>query len=341
MNLEQAGWNGRVEALFSTYAPQGAVPARVSAVFRSSCRVVTAGGETEAVARPLPAVGDWVALREGADAVVDLVLPPWSALTRTDPGTGSPQVLAANVDVVIVVAPADRLRLSRVERELVVAWDSGAQPLVVVTKLDLVADSEAVLDSVRNRTIGVDVIGTSALTGDGVTSIAERLVPDRTTVLLGPSGAGKSSLANAVLGAEVMAVSAVRSDDKRGRHTTTARHLLALPGGGVLIDTPGLRSLGVTTDGGGIEAMFADVEDLALACRFADCAHSSEPGCAVTEAVDAGDLDAGRLASYRKLEREAAYASRREDRHAAMAEAQRWKAIAKANRTRPVKQTNR
>ena len=334
------GWNGRVEALFGTYAPAGAVPGRVSSVFQSSCRVVTADGEADAVARPLPAVGDWVALRAGTQLVVDLVLPPWSALTRTDPGTGSPQVLATNVDIVIVIAPADRLHLSRVERELVVSWDSGAQPVVVVTKLDLVDDVDALLASVAARAIGVDVIGTSAEDGRGVDEVASLIAPDRTAVLLGPSGAGKSSLANALLGAERMATGEVRDDDHRGRHTTTSRNLFPLPTGGVLIDTPGLRSLGISDDGG-IAATFSDIEDLATKCRFSDCRHVTEPGCAVTGAIASGDLDEGRLRNYQKLEREAAYAARRDDRAAALAEAQRWKAIAKVNRARPPKQTNR
>lgn len=340
MQLQQAGWNARVEALFGTYAPEGTVPARVTSVSRSSCRVVTPTGETDAVGRPLPAVGDWVALRPGPQAVVELVLPAWSALTRTDPGTGSPQVLAANIDVVIVVAPADRLRLSRVERELVVAWDSGAQPLVVLTKTDLLDDVEGTLDDVRARALGVDVIGTSAEDGTGVDEVAAALAPDRTAVLLGPSGAGKSSLANALLGSTVMATGEVRDEDHRGRHTTTTRNLFALPTGGVLIDTPGLRSLGII-DGGGVAATFADIEELATACRFSDCGHATEPGCAVQAAVADGGLDGARLANYRKLEREAAYAARREDRHAALAEEQRWKAITKANRSRPPKQINR
>jgi ribosome small subunit-dependent GTPase A len=340
VQLEQVGWNERVQALFGTYAPEGAVPARVSAVFRSSCRVVTAAGEIDAVARPLPAVGDWVVLRSAREPVVDLVLPAWSALTRTDPGTGSPQVLAANVDVVVVVAPGDRLRLSRVERELVAAWDSGAQPIVVVTKNDLLEDRDATLDTVRARAIGVEVIGTSTETGDGVDAVAALLRPDRTAVLLGPSGAGKSSLANALLGATIMAIGDVREEDHRGRHTTTSRNLFALPGGGVLIDTPGLRSLGIT-DGGGISSTFSDIEELASLCRFSDCMHEGEPGCAVAAAVLAGDLDQARLQNYRKLEREAAYAARRDDRIAAAAEAERWKAITKANRSRPPKQINR
>jgi ribosome biogenesis GTPase len=255
----------------------------------------------------LPAVGDWIAVK---GEVVRAVLPRWSELTRADPSGAAVQVLAANIDLVLITSPADRLSPARVERELTVAWDSGACPLVVVTKSDL-ADQEAV-SALADRVVGVDVLTTSSTTGQGLQELYARLRPARTAVLLGPSGAGKSTLANALAGADALATSAVRDRDRRGRHTTTSRQLITIPGGGVLIDTPGLRSLGLAGDVP-VEAAFPDIEILAGACRFTDCRHQTEPGCAVEAAAASGELDGGRLTSFRKLQREAAVEARRSD----------------------------
>jgi ribosome biogenesis GTPase / thiamine phosphate phosphatase len=286
------------------------------------------GRERRLRAKPLPAVGDWISVASGA---VREVLPRWSALARADPGDAGVQTLAANVDLVLVTAPADRSSPSRVERELTLAWDSGAVPLVVVTKCDL--DSGAVAETLAARVAGVDVIAVSAVSGEGTAELRARLSPDRTAVLLGPSGAGKSTLANALLGVERLATGNVRDGDRRGRHTTTARQLVAVPGGGVLIDTPGLRSLGLPADIE-IAAGFPDIEALAERCRFADCAHEGEPGCAVAAALASGELAPERLQSFRKLAREVAWERRRHDPVASHAERQVWKARAKQYRAR-------
>lgn len=250
------------------------------------------------------AVGDWVAVRivDEDTRRVHAVLPRRSTLRRQDPGSGqAEQLLAANVDLVLIVAPLDRLRVSRVERELLVAWESGARPVVVLSKADVAEDAAAAADAMARRTGGAEVVTTSARSGEGIDRISALLRPNLTAVLFGPSGAGKSSLANALLGDEVLATGEVRDADHRGRHTTTSRQLVPLPGGGVLIDTPGIRSIGVWGGEEGLSAAFADVQELAMACRFRDCRHEREPGCAVSDAVARGALDPARLDSYRKL----------------------------------------
>ena len=327
------GWGERVVALFNDLADPGDEPARVVRAERSQSVVVSGDGRDHRVTGPSPpAVGDWVVLHDG---VIRHVLPRWSAVTRRDPGGARDQVLAANADLVIITAPADRLSPARVERELAVAWDSGARPLVVLTKADVAAPEARV--ELEARLAGVDVVETSVTTGAGIDSVAEWLRPDRTAVLLGPSGAGKSSLANALLGSERLATGTVRDADHRGRHTTTTRQLVAVPGGGVLIDTPGLRSLALS-DGvtGAIDQVFPEIDQLAADCRFADCSHEVEPGCAVTAAVAGGGLAPARLESFRKLQKEAAAAARRVDPLLRKAELSVWKA-----RTKSVRANNR
>ena len=329
------GWNDRVAALLADRLDD-LTPARVVGVTRTTCRVAIPTGaglaEIVAVAQDMPAVGDWVGVDDSNPPAVLSVAERWSELTRQDPHGDRVQVLAANVDVVLVTCPADRPSIERVERETVLAWDAGALPVVLVTKADL-DDADDIVDALRARLVGVDVLRTSARDEDGVDTVAALLAPDRTAVVLGPSGAGKSTLINALLGEERLATAEVRTDDARGRHTTTTRELVALPGGGVVIDTPGLRSLGLGTDREvGMAAAFADIEALAEGCRFRDCAHESEPGCAVVAAVAAGDLDADRFASYRKLAGELAYEERRIDPAAAREQREHWKQINKAMR---------
>ena len=305
--LVPLGWDERVATLFHSVAGPGHQPARVGRVDRDRCTVRTASGAVRAAAAVLPTTGDWVALGRsgplsgghGAAATVDVVLPRRSALER------SGQLLAANVDVVFVVAALDRpLNLNRVERELVLAWDSGARPVVVLTKADASPDATMLAKTVAARAVGVDVVLTSAAQGDGIDEVQGHLRPHRTAVLLGPSGAGKSTLVNRLLDQEAQVTSAVREGDHKGRHTTSSRHLLVVPGGGVLIDTPGLRSVGLTGADDGVALTFPDVEEVAEGCRFRDCRHGSEPGCAVETAVGEGRLDGDRVASYRKLRAE-------------------------------------
>lgn len=315
--LEEIGYSPRWQALFASAAAEGAMPARVVRVSRGSALVATDAGIArakisarllKAATGPadLPVVGDWVAVLDQGDLDVlrmDLVLDRSSAITRGDPGRGSDkQVLAANVDTVFVVHPiAEAPNLRRIERELSLAWDSGAVPVVVLTKADLSIDADAARAAVESVALGVDVLVTSALTPEGAEPLLPYISGHRTAVLVGPSGAGKSTLINALLGEERQATRAVRVNDGRGRHTTVARELFQMPGGGVLVDTPGLRALGLTGSEDGISSAFPDIEELSRSCRFRDCMHSDEPGCAVRAATESGDLAPERLASYHKL----------------------------------------
>ncbi|MGW3955682.1 ribosome small subunit-dependent GTPase A [Streptomyces sp. NPDC004752] len=315
--LAPYGWDVDWEAEFSPYAEQGLLPGRVVRVDRGQCDVITAHGVLRADTAfvtphdPLRVVctGDWAAVDPGGTPrYVRSYLPRRTAFVRSTSSKRSEgQILAANVDQAIVaVSLAVELDLGRVERFLALAWESGAQPVVVLTKADLVPDPVTLGHLVRDvetASPGVPVLTVSALHREGLDALGA-LAGAGTSVLLGQSGAGKSTLANALVGVDVMGVQAARDVDGKGRHTTTTRNLLALPGGGVLIDTPGLRGVGLFDAETGVGQVFAEIEELAEECRFQDCAHDREPGCAVTAAVDTGRLPARRLDSYRKLVRE-------------------------------------
>lgn len=332
--LAAYGWDEGWADEFASYAEQGLVPGRVVRVDRGQCDVVTPGGtvraDTEFVVPrdPMKVVctGDWVAVDpEGSDPrYVRTLLPRRTAFVRSTSSKRSDgQVLATNIDhVVICVTLAAELDLGRIERFLALAmscssgeallhksassWESGTQPVVVLTKADLVPDAVTLahlVQDVETSAPGVPVLAVSAALGDGLDVLAA-VVSGGTSVLLGQSGAGKSTLANALLGQDVMEVQATRDVDGKGRHTTTTRNLLQLPGGGVLIDTPGLRGVGLWDAGAGVGQVFSEIEELAAECRFHDCAHVAEPGCAVLAAVDSGALPQRRLDSYRKLIRE-------------------------------------
>ena len=325
--LVSVGWSDRVRALLSPLVARGLVPARVVGVDRGWCRLATPDGE-RSLSAPGMIVGDWVAL-DGE--TVHEVVPRWSALGRLGPGSGR-QLLAANLDLVLIAVPADRLSSSRVERELVIAWDSGARPVVVLTKLDVAPPGAA--GALASRLGPVDLIATSSVAGEGLDAVRAHLVHPVTAAFMGPSGAGKSTLINALLGAERLAVGAVRDRDHRGRHTTTSRQLIPLPSGGSVIDMPGLRALGTDASEEAVAATFPEIDELAAGCRFADCAHEIEPGCAVVGAAAAGTLGPARLASYRKLMRETAFERRRTDPLARKEEARVWKARTKEQRRR-------
>ncbi|MDT0615672.1 ribosome small subunit-dependent GTPase A [Streptomyces lancefieldiae] len=328
------GWDAGWEAEFAPFAEQGLLPGRVVRVDRGLCDVITATGtvraDTEFVVPrdPMKVVctGDWVAVDpEGSDPLfVRALLPRRTAFVRSTSSKRSEgQVLATNIDhIIICVSLAVELDLGRIERFLALAmssssgdallhksadsWESGAQPVVVLTKADLVTDPVTLaylVQDVETAAPGVPVLTVSAEQGEGLDVLAA-VVSGGTAVLLGQSGAGKSTLANALLGEDVMSVQAIRDVDGKGRHTTTTRNLLALPGGGVLIDTPGLRGVGLWDAGVGVGQVFAEIEELAGGCRFHDCVHESEPGCAVLAAIDSGELPQRRLESYRKLMRE-------------------------------------
>jgi ribosome biogenesis GTPase len=298
---------------------------------------VRAGQQTWRVPSAGLLVGDRVHLDvEAVPVSVAAVAPRSTLLSRAaSDGTSAEQGLAANVDVVVVVEPvAPSPSLGRIERLLVLAWSSGAGPLVVLTKTDLSPDLAGVLEGVQMAAPGVEVLAVSAQRGDGLDALRAHLGPGRTFVLLGPSGAGKSTLVNALAGETLLETGEVRGDG-RGRHTTTHRELVQLPDGSSLIDTPGLRAVGVVGDAASLDDVFAEIAELADACRFRDCAHESEPDCAVQGAVADGELPQRRLASWRKLQREIAYQQRRGDARLEAAERAKWKAIVKQHRSAP------
>jgi ribosome biogenesis GTPase len=326
----------------------GLVPARVVAGHTRYLRVLWDAGETlaevagalkhaAAGAEDLPAVGDWVALRlpagEGS-AVVRAVLPRRTAFVRRAAGKGTvAQVLAANVDTVFLVMGLDGdFNPRRLERALVLAWESGALPVVLLNKTDLADDLAARRAEIERVAVGVPVCALSAKHGEGLDALAPWLVAGRTVALLGSSGVGKSTLVNRLLGREKQKTLEVRESDQRGRHTTTHRELIELPGGALLLDTPGLRELQLWSDGAGLDAVFEDVTTLAAACRFTDCGHGGEPGCAVRAAVAEERLDPARLASYQKLQAELRALEIREDPLKRRAERGRWKSIYKSLR---------
>jgi ribosome biogenesis GTPase len=284
-----------------------------------------------------PAVGDWVAIADTADrAVVHRMFDRRTAMVRRAAGrTGAAQIVAANVDAFLIVTSANRdLNPRRLERYLSAVWDSGAEPIIVLNKIDLAATAEleAMTAAIDAIALGVPRIAVSAATGSGLDALRAPLGRGRTVALVGSSGVGKSSLIHRMLGRELP--DAPVDDNDRGRHTTTRRQLVAIPDGGILIDTPGMRELGLVADDGGLGASFADIAALARSCRFRDCAHQSEPGCAVEAAASSGALEPARLASYRRLLRELAANERRQDPEAAARHRQRWKAVRTSLRQR-------
>ncbi|MGP4092195.1 ribosome small subunit-dependent GTPase A [Streptomyces sp. KR55] len=315
--LAPYGWDEAWAETFAPYDSEGLLPGRVLRVDRGQCDVVTADGVLRADTAfvtphdPLRVVctGDWVAVEPaGNPRYVRTCLPRRTAFVRSTSSKRSEgQILAANVDhAIVAVSLAVDVDLGRIERFLALAWESGAQPVVVLTKADLVPDAATLahlVQDVETTAPGVPVLAVSALDGDGLEVLAA-VVSGGTSVLLGQSGAGKSTLANALLGEDVMDVQATRDVDGKGRHTTTTRNLLLLPASGVLIDTPGLRGVGLWDAETGVGHVFSEIEELAERCRFHDCAHESEPGCAVLAAIDSGELAVRRLESYRKLLRE-------------------------------------
>lgn len=326
--LVRLGYTQYWRVLFDSYAGEGLLPGRVARSDRGSCLVAWAGGlgraqpsvrlrKAAGSAVDLPAAGDWVALRDGAEAQVDeimlieAVLPRRTAFIRSDPGNETAgQVLAANIDVVFVVhALGAEPNLRRIERELAVAWESGAQPVIALTKADLASDPDADVATVSAVASGVDVLSVSVPTSRGVQSLLSYCSGNRTVALIGPSGSGKSTLINAMIGEDRQATREVRVGDGKGRHTTVARELVPVPGGGVLVDTPGLRALALWDADHGISRVFGDIEELARSCRFVDCTHLREPGCALVAAVERGEVPAERLLSYQKLAQESARVS--------------------------------
>jgi ribosome biogenesis GTPase len=343
--LQDLGWDDDWAAQLEALAENQFIAGRVAAQHRGTFVLWTERGELSAelagslrhraeVGGTLPAVGDWVAVDAHASgaATIRHVLPRRGTFSRKENLDGSTeQVLAANIDTAfILTSVGEDLSARRVERYLTMAWESGAQPVVVLTKIDL-GDVAGALTELATVTVGAPLHPVSNLTGDGVDDVRQYVQPARTAVLLGSSGVGKSSLLNRLAGTQLMRTSAVAADGT-GRHTTTHRELIRLESGALIIDTPGLRELQLWTAGEGFSAAFDDVETLAAECRFNDCAHTHEPGCAVLAAVDDGTLELDRLRSWRKLQRELESIAARSDKRLRAARKQRWKQRARTMR---------
>ncbi|MDQ5838027.1 MAG: ribosome small subunit-dependent GTPase A [Acidobacteriota bacterium] len=348
--LEDYGWTEHTASAFAPFAVEGFEPGRVFLQHNRIYALYTESGECEAettgrlryLARgteDLPAVGDWVVIRRMTDegkAKIHEILPRRSKFSRRAAGRETEeQIVAANVDTVFLVTGLDNdYNPRRVERYLIMAWESGADPVVVLNKADLIADAEEKREEAERVAPGVPVLLLSAKRGEGVEQLSPYIVRGRTVALMGSSGVGKSTIVNCLLGSEVQRTQEVRLSDAKGRHTTTHRELFLLGSGGLVLDTPGMRELQLMLSERGLRETFEEIEDAASRCRFSDCRHEGEPGCAVREALDAGALDAARYENYRKMQAEMRHAATLVDQRKAQEEKARVKRIHRAfNRT--------
>ncbi len=352
MNLESLGWNTYFERYFEEYTSFGFVPARISYEQKNLYQIYSEAGEFNAELSgkmqyasfsrsDLPAVGDWVALQalyDDGHSIIHAVLPRKTVFSRKiasgsdrrSGGMTDEQVLAANIDTVLLVSGLDRdLNLRRLERYLTLAYNSGAAPVIILNKADLCEEIETCLGEVESIAFGVPVHAISAAKQQGLGELNDYLQSGKTVAFLGSSGVGKSTLINVLLGYERQRVKTISSHVNKGQHTTTSRELILLPSGGVVIDTPGMRELQLWGDDSNLQHAFEDVEALAAQCRFSDCEHQTEPGCAVKTAIEAGELDEERFQSYLKLKKELEFLEARQEQSAAYIEKKKWKQIRK------------
>lgn len=348
MTLEQLGWNDSLAQAFAPYRGSDYAVGRVAAAHRGGYTLYLEQGECaaditgklrhQAIASvDLPAVGDWVVIQphRSDHATIHHILPRKSKFSRKFPGaTTTEQIIATNVDTAFLISGLDHdFNLSRIERYLLLTWESGANPVVVLNKADLCEDVSVYLNQVEAIAPGVPIIALSALHHHGLDPLQPYCQPGQTVALLGSSGVGKSTLTNQLLGAEIQTVQSVRQGDDRGQHTTTHRELLILPTGGLIIDTPGMRELQVWTSEDRLQDTFADIEVWAEQCRFRDCQHDREPGCRVQQAIAQGILAPRRFANYQKLQRELNHLAHQSDQRSQLAEKERWKRITKTLRS--------
>jgi len=345
MELTQLGWNNFFQQEFIDYIDRGLIPARVALVHKNRFVVYTEEGDRSAVLSgnyrhraatksELPVVGDWVAIEVppgGGDAVIHGIVPRKSGISRKAAGVETEeQMLAANIDTLFLVSGLDGdFNLRRLERYLTLAWDSGVNPVIVLNKADICDDIEAVREQVESVAFGLPLLVISVKEDRGMEQFDEYLKKGMTVSFIGSSGVGKSSIINHILSEERLKVQEVRVDDSRGRHTTTHRELIILPDGALAIDTPGMREIQLWSDESSVERTFSDIEQLAQNCKFRDCRHLHEPGCAVLEAIESGELDEKRYNSYQKQMREVEFLIRKQDQKAALLEREKWKKIAK------------
>ncbi|MET1250292.1 ribosome small subunit-dependent GTPase A [Sporolactobacillus sp. STCC-11] len=350
MNLKMYGWNHHLEET-PLNLESGQSVGRVISEYKGQYKLITERGEYLAevagkmrhqadTREDFPAVGDWVIIRERPSehkATIDCLLPRFSKFSRHAAGGATvEQIVAANIDTVFLVMALNHdFNIRRLERYLTMAWESGANPVVLLSKMDLCSDLKTKIAEVEAIAFGVPIISVSALHDDGKDQFADYLGLGKTAVFLGSSGAGKSTLTNWLCGKDIQLVNTVRADDDRGRHTTTNRELIILPNGGVLIDTPGMRELQLwTASEESLDHSFSDIETLAAACRFRNCTHHNEPECAVQAALQDGRLTQERYTSYLKLQRELAFVKRKTDVQERLKEKARWKNIHKEMRRR-------
>jgi len=353
-SLEQLGWTPEWKSAFATIENKDLEPARVLEEQKDLMRIGAARGELWAVTtgrlrhaaagpEELPAVGDWVAVEACAPSAgrsrIHAVLPRRTALLRkTAFRRTDAQVVAANLDTVFCVTSLNReFNPRRIERYLTLVWESGARPVLLLNKADLCASAAARRAEAESLAMGVPVHTVSAREGLGLEALEPHLGAGETTAVIGSSGVGKSTLINRLAGAELLTVREIRADDDRGRHTTTHRQIVRLPGGALLVDTPGMRELALWDGADGLAQAFQDVEEAAARCRFRDCGHASEPGCAIRAALDEGTLDAERYAGYVKLKRELAHLARRQSERVTLDTKRRFKQMTVAMRSRPRK----
>jgi ribosome biogenesis GTPase / thiamine phosphate phosphatase len=343
MDLIDLGWNSFFEKEFEQYKNNGFAAARIAQQHRRNYIALSEKGEflTEVSGKfrheantrgQFPAVGDWVALSVRVNengATIHALLPRQSVFLRKEAGVNTEeQVVAANIDTVFIVCGLDGdFNLRRIERYLILAWESGAVPVILLNKCDLCHEFETRVNEVESLAIGVSLHAISAADGSGFDCFEKYLVRGKTSAFLGSSGVGKSSIINRLLGEERLRVNEVSQDNIHGRHTTTYRELIMLPNGGLVIDTPGMRELQVWGDEQGLKKAFEDIEEFAVNCRFRDCTHENEPGCAVQIAISDGNLDADRFKSFLKLRKELQYLTARQTMKASAVEKLRWKHI--------------
>ncbi|MEN6521546.1 MAG: ribosome small subunit-dependent GTPase A [Armatimonadota bacterium] len=346
MKLEQLGFNSHFAGHFMSYETEGLSAGRVSLEHKNSYIIYTERGETPAIVSGrmhydapeqlgFPVVGDWVAAHildeEPQRAIIHAILPRKSKFSRKEPGKRtSEQPVAANIDTVFIVVGLDHnFSVRRIERYLTLAWESGAEPAVILTKSDLSDAVEEQLSEVQSSAPGVPVHAVSVFEDRRLHQLSDYLTEGKTIALLGSSGVGKSTIVNYLIGKDVQSVQEVREADSRGRHTTTRRQMFVLPSGGLVIDTPGMRELQLWDADEGLAGAFEDIENLARGCRFSDCSHNNEPGCKVRQALENGDLDSARFENYRKMLKELNYLERRQDVAASLIEKEKWKKIHK------------